>query len=78
MRREEPMQTTTHRQLAVDDHSSVRTGSAPNAAESCDQSGPMMTDPQIDALLGAADAQARQFARYAVREAAQDGVFEEG
>ena len=78
MRREEPMQTTTHWQLAVDDHSTVRTAGTHDAAESRDQSGPMMTDPQIDALLAAADDQTRQFARYAAREDVQDGAFEEG
>jgi len=35
------------------------------------------TNSQMDALLGGADDQARQFARYAAREAVQDGVFEQ-
>jgi hypothetical protein len=72
------MQTTTHWQLAVDDESNAMTGGALDAAESCIQSGPMMTNPQMDALLGGADDQTRQFARYAAREAVQDGVFEQG
>jgi hypothetical protein len=72
------MQTKTHWQRAVDDHSNVRTGGGREAAESHNQSGPMMTNPQMDALLGGADDQTRQFARYAAREAVQNGVFEEG
>jgi hypothetical protein len=71
------MQTKTQWQLAVDDHSNARTGGAHDSAESCNQSGPVMTNPQIDALLGGADDQTRQFARYAAREAVQDGVFEQ-
>jgi hypothetical protein len=71
------MQTKTHWQLAVDDHSNARTGGAHDAAESRNQSDPMMTNPQMDALLGVADDQTRQFARYAAREAVQDGVFEQ-
>jgi hypothetical protein len=71
------MQTKTQWQLAVDDHSNARTGAAPDAAESRNQSGPMMTNPEMDALLAGADDQTRQFARYAAREAVQDGVFEQ-
>ncbi len=71
------MQTNTHWQIAVDDDSNARTGGAHDAAESCNQSGPMMTNLQMDALFGGADDQTRQFARYAAREAAQDGVFEQ-
>ena len=72
------MQTKAHWQLSVDDDSNTGMGGARDAAESRNQSGPMMTNPQLDALLCGADDQARQFARYAVREAAQDGVFEQG
>jgi hypothetical protein len=71
------MQIKSHWQTAVDDHSNARTGGARDAAESRDQSGPMMTHAQMDALLGGADDQTRQFARYAAREAAQDGGFEQ-
>jgi len=71
------MQTKTHWQRAVDDHSNARTEGARDAAESPNQSGPMMSSPQIDALLDGEDDQTRQFARYAAREAVQDGVFEQ-
>jgi len=71
------MQTKTHWQLPDDDQSNARTGGARDAAESRNQSGPLMTNPQVDALLAGADDQTRQFARYAAREAAQDGVFEQ-
>ena len=70
------MQTKTHWQPADDGHLTARTGGALDAGESGNQSSPMMTSLQVDALLGAADDQTRQFARYAAREAAQDGVFE--
>jgi len=71
------MQTKTHWQRAADGHLNARTGGARDAAESPNQSGPTMTNPQMDALLGGADDQSRQFARYAAWEAVQDGVFEQ-
>ncbi len=69
------MQTKTHWQPAVDDHSNARTGGAHDAAEPCTQSGDIMTNSQMEAMLGGADDQTRQFARYAAREAVQDGAF---
>jgi hypothetical protein len=71
------MQTKTHWQPTVDDHLNARTSRTFDAAESGDHSGPMMTSAQMDALLAGADDQTRRFARYAAREAAQDGVFEQ-
>ena len=71
------MQSKTHWQPAVDDHSNARTGGAHDATESCNQSDGIMTNSQMDALLGAADDQTRQFARYAAREAVQDGAFDQ-
>jgi hypothetical protein len=73
------MQTKTHWQVAVDGDLDARIGRAHDAAESRNRSVPMMTDAQVDTLLGGGtDHQTRQFARYAVSEAAQDGVFEPG
>jgi hypothetical protein len=78
-REDKIMQTKTHWQVTVDRELDDRLGHALDAAELRNQSGPTMTEAQIDTLLGGGtDHQARQFARYAISEAAQDGVFETG
>jgi len=68
------MQIPIQLRVPVDDARETPFGGEPATAKVHNQTDPNLTEAEVDGLLGdGADHQSRQFARYAVLEAAQDG-----